>query len=83
MCKQIINSILGVPSARKQAAQAETAKAEAAAIAPRRATDAPEARESDADVKDTESSSVTSGGTGVSVVRNKKNARKGVPGLGL
>jgi hypothetical protein len=83
MCKQIINSILGIPSARKQAAQAEEAKKEAAAIAPRRATEAPEARESDADIKDTEVSSVTSVGTGVSVVRSKKNARKGVPGLGL
>jgi hypothetical protein len=79
MCKQIINSILGVPSARKQAAQAK----EAAANSPRRATEAAEARESDADVKDTEVSSVTSVGTDVSVVRNKKNARKGVPGLGL
>lgn len=79
MCKQIVNSVLGVPSARKKAAQA----AEAAANAPKRAADADEAREADADVKDTEAGSVTSVGTDVSVVRNRKNARKGVPGLGL
>ena len=76
-----INKMLGVPSARKQAAQSVAAAKAAENNRPARSAE--EAKETEATILETETSEVTNVGTEVGVVRAKKNARKGVPGLGL
>ena len=73
----LVNKVMGVPSKRKQAASvvAEETK--------RPAREAADAKESDADVLDSDTSDISTAGTDVGVVRAKKTSRKGVPGLGL
>ena len=73
----LMNKVMGVPSKRKQAAEASVAKEKASA------READEAKDSDANVLESETSDVATAGTDVAVVRAKKTARKGVPGLGL
>lgn len=72
-----VNKLLGVPSKKEQAMASVAKQPEA------RAREAGDVKESDATVLDTETSDVNTAGTDVAVVRQKKNARKGVPGLGL
>lgn len=72
-----VDKMMGVPSARKQAAASVAAKANT----PARSAD--KAKESDAVVLDQEESEVDTSGTDVAVTRGKKTTRKGVPGLGL
>lgn len=72
-----VNKLMGVPSARKQAASVAAAKANT----PARSAD--KTKESDAVVLEEDSSVVETAGTDVGVVRAKKTTRKGVPGLGL
>ena len=71
----LMNKMMGVPSKKKQAIMAANEKK------PARSAD--DVKESDANVLDTETSEIDTAGTDVGVVRAKKTARKGVPGLGL
>ena len=77
----LMGKIMGQPSQKKQAALAAADAKKAEANRPARAAD--EAKDSEAEVLTTESSEVDASGTDVAVVRQKKTARKGVPGLGL
>lgn len=76
-----VNKLMGVPSARKQQAMSVAAAKQAEQNRPARSAE--DAKESDANVLETETSEITSTGTDVGVVRAKKATRKGVPGLNL
>ena len=72
-----VNQLMGAPS-KKDQARASIAKQPEV-----RAKAAGDVKESEATVLDIETSEVNTAGTDVAVVRQKKIARKGVPGLGL